>query len=216
MKQIRAFEKLLIGIGLGRRLGFLLLLFLCHHDALSQPEEGEWMLSVYGGPSMMLTDFNTRKVGWCVEYFPQYGLSQNLSVGFLAGYNALKTEQNPLLNDPPYFYLKVNAIPLTLIGSWHFTSSQAVSPFLYAGAGVVLALTQDGQGNYISDRHVQAYGLFPLGAGLEFFVRKNLSLGFDLGVRIFGTDSVERLRRGGPDAYVLGRVGVNFYHLEPD
>jgi hypothetical protein len=199
-----------------RRLSLLLLLLLCRHTAMSQPEEGEWMLSVYGGPTMMLTDFNTRKVGWGVEYFPQYGLSQHFSLGFLVGYDALKTEQNPPLRNPPYFYLKVNAIPLTFVGSWHFTSGQVVSPFLYAGAGVVLALTQDGLGNYISDRHVEAYGLFPVGAGLEFFVRKNLSVGFDLGVRIFGTDSVERLRRGGPDAYVLGRVGVNIYRLGPD
>lgn len=216
MKQIRGSEKLRIGSGPGRGLGILLLLLLCHQSATSQVEEGEWMLSVFGGPSMMLTDFNKEKFGWAVEYFPQYGVSQHLSIGFLAGYNALKTEQNPPLKTPSYTYLKVTAIPLTVIGSWRFASSQVWSPFVYAGAGMVLALQRDGLGNYISDQHVQAYGLFPLGAGLEFFLRKNLSLGFDVGVRIFGTDSVEGLRRGLPDAYLLGRLGVNIYHLEPD
>jgi hypothetical protein len=216
MKQTSRSKKSPFDVGLGRGLSILLLLLLCHHNATSQPEEGEWMLSVFGGPSMMLTDFNKEKFGWGVEYFPQYGLSQHFSLGFLAGYNALKTEQNPPLKNPPYSYLKVNAIPLTLIGSWHFTSSHVLSPFIYAGAGMVLAFPRDGLGNYISDQHVQAYALFPLGAGLEFFLNKNLSLGFDLGVRIFGTDNVEGLRRGLPDAYMLGRVGVNIYHLEPD
>lgn len=110
----------------------------------------------------------------------------------------------------------MDAVPLALIGSWHFTSSQPVSPFVYAGAGIVLAIQRDGQGNYISDRQVQPYGLFPVGAGLEFFLNKNLSLGFDLGVRIFGTDNVEGLSRGLPDTYMLGRIGVNFYHVESD
>jgi hypothetical protein len=174
------------------------------------------MLSVFGGPSMMLTDFNTKKVGWGVEYFPRYGLSQHFSLGFLTGYNDLKTEQSPPLKNPPYSYLKVDAVPLALIGSWHFTSSQPVSPFVYAGAGIVLAIQRDGQGNYISDRQVRPYGLFPVGAGLEFFLSKNLSLGFDLGVRIFGSDNVEGLSRGLPDTYMLGRIGVNFYHVESD
>lgn len=174
------------------------------------------MLSVFGGPSLMLTDFNKKKFGWGVEYFPHYGLSQNFSVGLLAGYNGLKTEQNPPLKNPPYSYLKVNAIPLALVGSWNFTSSQALSPYIYAGAGMVLAMRRDGLGNYISTRHVQTYALFPLGAGLEYFLNKNLSLGFDLGLRIFGNNSVEGLSRGLPDAYMLGRIGVNIYHLKAD
>jgi hypothetical protein len=217
MEPLRGFKKLPAASGLGRAAPILLLLlFVCHQNAASQVEEGEWVLSVFGGPSVMLTDFNKEKFGWAVEYFPQYGLAKHLSLGFLAGYNALKTEQIPPLKTPTYSYLKVTAIPLTIIGSWHFASSQVLSPFVYAGAGLVLALQRDGMGNYISDQHVQAYGLFPLGVGLEFFLVKNLSLGFDLGVRIFGTDSVEGLRRGLPDAYVLGRVGVSIYHLEPD
>lgn len=92
MKQTSRYKKPSFGVGLGRELSILLLFLLCHHSATSQPEEGEWMLSVFGGASMMLTDFNTKKVGWGVEYFPRYGLSQHFSLGFLTGYNDLKTE----------------------------------------------------------------------------------------------------------------------------
>lgn len=216
MKQTIDSEESPLHAGIGRGLGFLLLLLLCHNSASSQIEEGEWMLSAFGGPTMMLTDFNKEKLGWGVEYFPHYGFSPHFSLGFLAGYDDLKTEQSPPLKSPPYSYLKVNAIPLSLIGSWHFTSSRPLCPFVYAGAGIVLAIQRDEQGKYISERHVQAYGLFPLGAGLEFFLDKNLSLGLDLGVRVFGSDNVEGLRRGLPDACVLCRIGVNFYHVESD
>jgi len=165
---------------------------------------------------MMLTDFNKKKFGWGVEYFPQYGLSRNFSVGLLAGYSALKTEQNPPLKNPSFPYMKVHAIPLTLVGLWHFMPGQAFSPFFYAGGGLVLAIRRDGLGNYISAQHVQAYALFPLGIGLEYFLKKNISVGTDLGVRIFGSDSVESLRYGFRDAYLLGRIGINFYHLKAE
>jgi outer membrane protein W len=174
------------------------------------------MLSVYGGPAMMLTDFNKKKIGWGVEYFPQYGLTNHLSLGLLTGYDALKTEQNPPLTNPSYSYLRVHTIPITLVGSWHFTNSQALSPFVYAGAGMAVVLRRDGLGNYVSDQHVQAFGLFPVGAGCEFFLRKNLSLGFDLSVRVFGRDNIEDLVGGLPDAYVIARIGVSLYHLEPE
>jgi outer membrane protein W len=174
------------------------------------------MLSVFGGPTLMLTDFNKEKVGWGVEYFPHYGFSQHVSLGFLVGYNDLKTEQSSPVKTPSYSYLKVDAIPLTIIGSWYFTSNGPLSPFVYAGGGMVLAIQRDEQGKYISERHIQVYGLFPLGAGLEFFLNKNLSLGFDLGVRIFGSDNVEGMRRGLPDACMLGRISVNLYHVEAD
>jgi outer membrane protein W len=216
VKRTRGLNKLSSRIWLTRGFCVVFLLLLYCDSATSQVEEGEWMLSVYGGPTMMLTDFNKKKVGWGVEYFPNYGLTKHLSLGLLTGYNASKTEQDPPLANPQYSYLKVHTIPVMLVGSWHFTNSQALSPFVYAGAGMAVVLRRDGLGNYVSDQHVQAFGLFPLGAGCEFFLKKNLSLGFDLSVRVFGTDNVEDLVRGLPDAYVLARLGVSLYHLEPD
>jgi hypothetical protein len=216
VKPTRRFGTLTLHIWLTRGFGVALLLLVCCSTATSQVEEGEWMLSVYGGPTMMLTDFNKKKIGWGAEYFPHYGLTKHLSLGLLVGYSGLKTEQRPPLTSPPYSYLKVHTVPITLVGSWHFTNSRAFSPFVYVGAGMALALRRDGLGNYVSDQHVQAFGLFPLGAGFEFFVKQSLSLGFDLGVRVFGRDNVEDLNRGLPDAYVLARLGVNLYHLEPE
>jgi hypothetical protein len=216
MRPTRRFRGLPFRIWLTRGFGVVFLLLLCRDSATSQVEEGEWMLSVYGGPTMMLTDFNKKKIGWGVEYFPNYGLTKHLSLGLLTGYNALKTEQDPPVVNPPYSYLKVHTIPITVVGSWHFTNSQSLSPFVYAGAGMAVVLRRDGLGNYVSDQHVQAFGLFPLGAGCEFFLKKNLSLGFDLSVRVFGRDNVDGLIRGLPDAYVVARLGVNLYHLEPD
>jgi hypothetical protein len=216
MKPTRHFCGLPFPIWLTRGLCAAFLLLLCCDSATSQVEQGEWMLSVYGGPTVMLTDFNKKKVGWGVEYFPHYGLTKHLSLGLLTGYNALKTEQDPPLANPPYSYLKVHTIPITLVGSWHFTQSLIPSPYVYAGAGMAVVLRRDGLGNYVSDQHVQAIGLFPVGAGFEFFLKQNLSLGFDLSVRVFGRDNVEDLVHGLPDAYVIARLGVNLYHLEPD
>jgi hypothetical protein len=216
MKLTRRFWGLPFGVWLTRGFGVVFLLLLCCNSAMSQVEEGEWMLSVYGGPTMMLTDFNKKKVGWGVEYFPNYGLTKHLSLGLLTGYNALKTEQDPPLANPPYSYLRVHTIPITLVGSWHFTHSLNPSPYVYAGAGMAVVLRRDGLGNYVSDQHTQVFGLFPLGAGCEFFLKENLSFGFDLSVRIFGQDKVEDLVRGLPDAYVIARLGVNLYHLEPE
>jgi outer membrane protein OmpA-like peptidoglycan-associated protein len=201
-----------------RSLTMFFLLILCAFAARAQTREGKWMLGLQGGPHIMLNDFDTKKPAWGGEALLRYGLSENFSLGFLTGYNEIKAENSYRFPNINYTYLKMHAIPATLMGWLHFTPTNDLSPYLYVGAGVVAAKKRDGLGNYIPNSNWQTYSVFPAGVGLEVFLDPQTALAFDLGIRVFGSDNVEReetdAEHDRPDAYATARVGVSFYFGE--
>jgi outer membrane protein OmpA-like peptidoglycan-associated protein len=90
-----------------------------------------------------------------------------------------------------------------------------MTSYLYVGAGMVTMKKRDGLGNYIPNSKWQTYSLFPAGLGVEILVNPQITLGVDLGIRVFGSDNVERLetqaKRDRPDAYPTARIGLNYY-----
>jgi outer membrane protein OmpA-like peptidoglycan-associated protein/opacity protein-like surface antigen len=198
-----------------RRLSILFLFMSCALTAKAQTREGRWMLGVQGGGHTMLDDFDTKKFGWGGEALLRYGLSEHFSLGFLTGYNDIKTENSFLLPNIKYTYLKMDAIPAALMGYLYFTPTEEVSPYLYVGGGMVAMKKRDGLGNYIPNSNWQTYSVFPAGVGVEILLNPQLTLGVDLGIRVFGSDNVERLetkaQHDWPDAYPTARIGLNYY-----
>jgi outer membrane protein OmpA-like peptidoglycan-associated protein len=172
------------------------------------------MLGVQGGEHIMLNDFDTKKFGWGGEALLRYGLSEHFSLGFLTGYNDIKTENSFLFPNIKYTYLKMYTIPASLMGYLHFTPTEDVSPYLYIGAGIATMKKRDALGNYIPNSDWQTYALFPAGIGVEILLNSQITLGVDLGMRVFGSDNVERAETDKvdwPDAYATARAGLNFY-----
>jgi outer membrane protein OmpA-like peptidoglycan-associated protein/opacity protein-like surface antigen len=173
------------------------------------------MLGVQGGGHIMLNDFDTKRFAWGGEALLRYGLSEQFSLGFLTGYNEIKTENSFLLPNIKYSYLKMHAIPAALMGYLYFTPTEDMTPYLYVGAGMVAMKKRDGLGNYIPNSKWQTYSVFPAGLGVEILLNSQTTIGIDLGIRVFGSDNVEhqetQAERGWPDAYPTARVGFNFY-----
>jgi outer membrane protein OmpA-like peptidoglycan-associated protein len=198
-----------------RGLTIFFLLTLCAFTATAQTREGRWVLGLQGGGHIMLNDFDTKRFGWGGEVLLRYGLSEHFSLGFLTGYNEIKTQNSFLFPDIKYTYLKLHAIPATLMGWLHFTPTEDLSPYLYVGAGIVAAKKRDGLGNYIPNSDWQTYSVFPAGLGVEILLNSQTTLGIDLGIRVFGSDNVERqeteAEHDRPDAYPTARIGLNYY-----
>jgi outer membrane protein OmpA-like peptidoglycan-associated protein len=215
MERARGFFKAWEDSSVPRRLSFFVLFILCALTAKAQTREGRWMLGVQGGGHIMLNDFDTKKFGWGGEALLRYGLSEQFSLGFLTGYNEIKTENSFLLPNIKYSYLKMHAIPAALMGYLYFTPTEDMTPYLYVGAGVVTMKKRDGLGNYIPNSDWQAYSVFPAGVGVEILLNSQTTIGIDLGIRVFGSDNIERqetqAERDWPDAYPTARVGFDFY-----
>jgi outer membrane protein OmpA-like peptidoglycan-associated protein len=101
------------------------------------------------------------------------------------------------------------------MGYLYFTPTEDMTPYLYVGAGMVAMKKRDGLGNYIPNSKWQTYSVFPAGVGVEILLNSQTTIGIDLGIRVFGSDYVERreskAQRDWPDAYPTARVGFNFY-----
>jgi opacity protein-like surface antigen len=215
MERARGFFKAWEDSSIPKRLSILFLFVLCALTAKAQTREGRWMLGVQGGGHIMLNDFDTKKIAWGGEALLRYGLSEHFSLGFLTGYNEIKTENSFLLPNIKYSYLKMHAIPAALMGYLYFTPTEDMTPYLYVGAGMVAMKKRDGLGNYIPNSKWQTYSVFPAGVGVEILLNSQTTIGIDLGIRVFGSDNVERqetkAQRDWPDAYPTARVGLNFY-----
>jgi outer membrane protein OmpA-like peptidoglycan-associated protein len=194
-------------------LSIFFLLILCALTTTAQTREGRWMLGVQGGVHTLFSDFDTRKPDLGGEVLLRYGLSEQFSLGVLTGYNDIYAENSFLFPNTKYYGLDMHTIPATLIGWLHFTPMKDVSPYLYVGAGIAAMKKQDGISNY----DWQTYGLFPAGVGVEILLNSQITLGVDLGMRVFASSNVPRQEAAGeeqdwwPDAYGTARVGLNVY-----
>jgi len=186
-------------------------LVFCAVTANAQTREGRWVLGVQGGGHTLFSDFDIHKYDVGGEALLRYGLSENFSLGFLTGYNDIEAEYSFLFPNTKGFGRDLHVIPATLMGWLHFTPMKDVSPYLYVGAGLAAVKKQDGISNY----DWETYTLFPVGVGVEIPLNSQTTLGLDLGMRIFGSDNVERqeteAEHDRPDAYGTARVGLNFY-----
>jgi len=177
-------------------------------SGFAQNTDGRWVLGFHGGGNVWMNDYNKKMVGPGGEVMLRYGISRAFSAGILAGYEELKSKEEPPFSGQSY--LKLRAIPASATLWVHFASGKPVNPYVYAGFGAMIYKRRNGEGVYIPDSKFQTSILVPFGIGLEFFASKNASFVVDLGYRVTD-DYPDALRRGKIDGYATAKAGLNLY-----
>ena len=189
----------------------LVCLVLLSGSAYPQVTEGRWSLGVRGGGNVWIDDFNKRKFGPDGELQLRYGVSRSFSLGLATGYSELKSQQaSPRFSFLPYDYLKLHAVPASIVGWFHLAPGRKFSPYLYAGGGVLLYKRQDGLRNSIPKDDLRTSVLIPFGVGFESFVSRKVSLGVEVGFRVID-DWTDFFKYKLPDSYGVARAGLNVY-----
>lgn len=194
--------------------------------ALAQQTEGKVMIGLHGGGNLWVSDFNKLKTSFGGEFLLGIGLSKYFSLAVDAGYEELKTNQNPLLGDLDYGYhlgaIKLKGIPLSVVGMIHLAPGSNFNPYIYAGVGAFYfkrlsnsAVGLPGgaalpAGTYLPDSKYRGSLMIPVGIGLEFFTSRSFSIVVDVGARSFG-DWIDFRRNTSLDGMITAKAGIHFY-----
>src|SRR5437868_14667193 len=118
---------------------FVALLLVAPHSLQAQNEAGQWTFGVHAGFNTWISDYNQHLVGEGAELMLRYGINNWFSAGVLAGYEELRANQSPMSTYPALTnsYLKLHAIPVSMLGYIHFASGSAINPYIYAGLGAM-------------------------------------------------------------------------------
>lgn len=178
-------------------------------SVIAQESEGRWVIGFKGGGNMWLNDYSERIVAPGGDMTLRYGITPSFSAGVVAGYEELKSLQEPFFIGRPS-YLKLHAIPAAGVMWVHFAPNAPVNPYIYAGLGAMLYKRLNGAGTYIPNSQYITSILVPVGVGLEFSASENAAFVVDLGYRITD-DYPDALKLGKLDGYLTGKVGINLY-----
>jgi outer membrane protein OmpA-like peptidoglycan-associated protein/outer membrane protein W len=175
----------------------------------SQPTDGRWSLSVLGGGNYWLNDASTQKLSAGGDLMVRYGFSPEFSLGFMAGYHVLKTQQVPgigFAND----YFTAQTIPAAIVGMFHLNPKKSFNPYLYIGAGAQLYRRRDYNGNPIANEGMQGGFLFPAGVGFDAFVSRSTAFSMNVGYRLI-EDKVDYLLKDKINGVLTGEAGLTFF-----
>ena len=189
-------------------LAMVFLVLVPPDSGFAQDTKGRWAWGFHGGANMWIDDYNKRLVGEGGEIMLRYGITRAFSAGLLAGYEELKSDQSPPLNGVSY--LKLQAVPISFVGWFHFAPNRTFNPYLYLGAGAMLYKRQDGNGVNQTGGQFKTSIYIPFGAGFEAFASKDISIAVDFGYRALDNYTDGR-NAGKLDAYATAKAGVNFY-----
>ncbi len=179
-------------------------------NAAGQNVSGRWAFGVLGGGNVWISDLNKPKFGPGGLFSVRYGVSQLFSLGFLGGFEVLKTEQDPPLPGLPYSYLHVNAYPIALSGYLRLAPSYSVSPYFRFGAGVMLYTRSTVNGAPAPDNARHMSYIIPLGLGIEAFTSSNFAVDLDLGASNL-SDAVDLRENASPDFILTAKIGFHWF-----
>ena len=177
-------------------------------SGFAQDTRERWVFGIHGGGNIWFNDYNKRVVGEGGELMVRYGISRAFSVGFLTGYEELKSNQVP--NSDDVAYLKLRAIPGSVVGCIHLAPGRPFNPYLYFGVGAMIYKGVKILGPNVTEGPFRTSIHVPGGVGVEAFASKDVSIAADIGYRIVG-DYTDGLKTGKPGIYAIAKVGVNFY-----
>ena len=194
-----------------RRLSLaILLVCTCLRLEAQSPPPDPWSLGLSLGNNVWINDYSTRVVGSGFGATVGYGFSPLFSLAVRTGYEELKSQKPPEGSGIVDEYLKLNAVPFTLLGVFHFMPGDPFSPYAYAGSGILFFNRRDGSNAFIPDIHFRSSLLIPVGIGVEAFPTRQATLTVDVGLNFSG-GYTDNLPTGSLDSYVSARIWLTFY-----
>jgi len=187
----------------------LSLCFACG-SADAQYLVGRWAIGIDGGANYWITDYNEYKVGIGGQVVARYEIARYFGLGLVAGYEVLKTNQSTPLESGAYAsYIKMNAIPVSIVAFIHFYPRKMVNPYVYVGAGMMMYQRWGiGLDPPVDGAWHSSY-IIPVGFGIESFINNDVSI--DASVGFTNTSADVDARAGGFNGYATAKIGVNFY-----
>ncbi len=180
--------------------------------AYSQDKEGRWSVGFHTGGNLWLNSYNSRLVGPGGGFTLRYGVSDAFSAGLVTGLEVLKSKEDPPFTGTSTDYLKLNAIPLSLVGWFSLAPGKAINPYYYFGLGVFFyqrETSRNGQSVFFPDKKYRSSLHLPAGIGIEALLSKNLLCSVDLGYGLLDSH-VEVPNAGTVSWYAAARIGVTF------
>ncbi|MBI4535310.1 MAG: OmpA family protein [Ignavibacteriae bacterium] len=179
--------------------------------AVAQNFEGGWSVGTHVGVNMWINDHNRRKAGLGGTLIARYGFTDWFSLGVMTGFEELKSGQEPLLSGSSiYDYLKLNAFPSAVAGWIHFNTAGSVSPYIYAGLGIMVFSRLDGDLRPVPDDKMNTSLMIPFGVGVESFIRRDISISAEIGLRVLD-DETDAFAYRFTDAFPTFKLGVNLF-----
>ena len=191
-------------------------LFGAVRPASAQSSAGRWSLGLYGGANYWVTDYDKLKVGPGFEAGARYNLQEYFSLGFLGGYELLKTEQRRDLGPSVFHgYMQANAIPLSLVGYFRLMSRKSFSPYFFIGGGALVYRRGESGGVYpVDGKWLVSYAI-PAGLGFESFVTNNLAIDVKAEFVDHG-DWIDARKVKTVNGYASLKAGFNYYFGSSD
>jgi outer membrane protein OmpA-like peptidoglycan-associated protein len=183
--------------------------------AEAQKVGGRWALGLMGGGNSWINDMNMMKFGPGGAVSFRYGVSDLFSLGAQAGYEVLKTGQDPPIPGLPYTYLRIDGIPISLSGYLRLAPSSVVSPYLRIGGGIMFYNRKTSGGSPAPDNLRHSTYIVPVGIGIEGFASNSVAIGIDLGATNF-SDGLELRDNNSMDGYVSAKLAVQFFFGKSD
>jgi outer membrane protein OmpA-like peptidoglycan-associated protein len=180
--------------------------------AYSQDKEGRWAVGFHTGGNLWLNSYNSRLAGPGGGFTLQYGVSDAFSAGLVTGLEVLKSKEDPPFTGTSLDYLKLNAIPLSLVGWFSLAPGKTINPYYYFGLGVFFYQREtslNGQTVFFPDKKYHSSLHLPAGIGIEALLSKNLLCSVNLGYGLLDSH-VELPKAGTVSWYAAARVGVTF------
>jgi outer membrane protein OmpA-like peptidoglycan-associated protein len=178
----------------------------------SQEKEGRWAVGFHTGANLWLNSYNSRGGGPGGGFTIRYGVSDAFSAGLVTGLEYLKSKEVPPFPGTSLDYLKLNAIPLSLVGWFSLSPGKTINPYYYFGLGVFFyqrETSRDGQSVFLPDKKFRSSLHLPAGIGIEAVLSKNLLCTVDLGYGLLDSH-VEVPAAGTVSWYASARVGLTF------
>jgi outer membrane protein OmpA-like peptidoglycan-associated protein len=140
----------------------------------------------------------------------RYGVSRWLSIGLIAGYEELKTENSVAIPEWPHLYEKLHAYPAALALYFHLGQSRSVFPYFYIGGGTMFYTRRTGTGDPVPDEKFKTTFLIPGGIGLDAALSRDVLFSLSAGIAAIG-DDVELKKNESPDGFLNARIGLSFF-----
>jgi outer membrane protein OmpA-like peptidoglycan-associated protein len=182
---------------------------------LSQSTQGRWALGLYGGGNLWLNDLNNLKIGSGGDVVLRYGLTRNFSLGLMAGFHDLKSQQEPPFPGQSFGYIKLSSFPVAMVGYFHLAPRNVFNPYIYIGGGALIYQRGNSQGAYFPDNKFRVSYMVPVGIGFDAFTSRNISINIDAGFRNFD-DGVDLNKNNSLDGMFTAMIGVSFFFGSSD